>query len=78
MKLTLKHAVAAILLTLSLAAPVAAGPLDDATAAYARGDYATALRFIRPLAERGDANARYNLGSCTTKVKACRRTVLKL
>ncbi len=33
MKLTLKHAIAAILLMLSLAAPVAAGPLEDAIAA---------------------------------------------
>jgi TPR repeat protein len=30
--------------------------------AYNRGDYATALREWRPLAEQGDANAQYNLG----------------
>jgi hypothetical protein len=62
MKLTLKHAVAAIILVLSLAAPVAAGPLEDADAAVKRRDYATALRLIRPLAEQGDASAQYNLG----------------
>ena len=62
MKRTLKHAIAAILLVLSPAGPVAAGPLEDADAALKRRDYATALRFIRPLAERGDANAQYNLG----------------
>jgi TPR repeat protein len=62
MKLTLKHALAAILLMLSSAAPVAAGPGEDAVAAYARGDYATALRLLRPLAEQGDAQAQYNLG----------------
>jgi TPR repeat protein len=39
-----------------------AGPLDDADAAIKRRDYATALRIVRPLAERGDANAQYNLG----------------
>ena len=54
--------IAAILLMLSLAAPVAAGPLEDADAAMKRHDYKTALRLIRPLAEQGDANAQYNLG----------------
>ena len=50
MKRTLKHAVAAVLLVLSFVEPVAAGPLEDADAALKRRDYATALRFIRPLA----------------------------
>jgi FOG: TPR repeat, SEL1 subfamily len=62
MKLTLKHALAAIILVLSFAAPVAAGPFEDAAAAYGRGDYATALRLFRPLADQGDAAAQYNLG----------------
>jgi uncharacterized protein len=62
MKLTLKHALAAILLMLSFAAPVAAGPFEDATAAYARGDYATALRLLRPLADQGNNDAQFNLG----------------
>jgi TPR repeat protein len=62
MKLTLKHTLAAIILGLSFAAPMAAGPLEDADAALKRRDYATALRFIRPLAEQGDASAQYNLG----------------
>ncbi len=30
--------------------------------AYFRGDYATALKEIRPLAEQGDASAQFNLG----------------
>ena len=30
--------------------------------AYNRGDYATALKELRPLAEQGDANAQFNLG----------------
>jgi TPR repeat protein len=62
MKLTLKHAVAAIILVSSFASSVAAGPLEDAAAAVKRRDYATALRLIRPLAEQGDATAQYNLG----------------
>jgi uncharacterized protein len=62
MKRTIKQAIAAILLVLSFATPVMAGPLEDASAAIKRRDYATALRLIRPLAEQGDANAQYNLG----------------
>ena len=57
-----RAAFAAIVLLLSLAAPVAAGPFEDATAAYNRGDYATALRLLRPLADQGDASAQNNLG----------------
>jgi TPR repeat protein len=41
---------------------VVAGPYDDATAAYQRGDYATAMRIIQPLANRGEANAQNTLG----------------
>ena len=62
MKLTLKHAVAAIILVLSFAAPLAAGPFEDAIVAHGRGDYATALRLMRPLANQGLAGAQYNLG----------------
>ena len=61
MKLKLKHAVAAMVL--SFANPVVAGPLEDANAAIKRRDYATAVRLIRPLAEQGNANAQYNLGT---------------
>ena len=39
-----------------------AGPLEDAVAAYQRGDYATALRLWHPLAEQGDADAQFHLG----------------
>ncbi len=38
--------------TLGLTAPARAG-WDEANAAYRRGDYATAIREWRPLAERG-------------------------
>lgn len=62
MKLTLKHAIAAVILVSSFAASVAAGPLEDADVAIKKRDYATALRLIRPLAEQGDATAQYNLG----------------
>ena len=35
---------------------------DKGVAAYDSGDFATALREWRPLAEKGDARAQYNLG----------------
>jgi len=62
MKLALKHVLTAIILILSLAAPVAAGPHEDARAAFKSGDYATTLRLLRPLANQGNASAQNNLG----------------
>ncbi len=62
MKRAVNPIFAAIMLVLSLAAPVAAGQLEDATAAYQRRDYATALRLYRPLADQGDARAQTMLG----------------
>ena len=49
-------------LLFALAAPVAAGPFEDGLAAIERGDYATAFRLWRPLAEQGEAKAQNNLG----------------
>jgi uncharacterized protein len=40
----------------------AAGPFENGSSAAQRGDYPTALRFWRPLAEEGNADAQYNLG----------------
>jgi len=71
-----KTGLVALVLSLSLAAPVAAGPLEDAAADYERrrsanadalaaynlGDYATALRLWRPLADQGNASAQISLG----------------
>ncbi len=51
-----------LVLFASVAGPaLAAGPLENAIAAYLRGDYATAIRLIRPLAEQGDARAQGGL-----------------
>jgi uncharacterized protein len=51
------------ILTLVVSNGVAfAGPLEDWRAAYDRGDYATALRLIKPLATQGNADAQTNLG----------------
>src|ERR1700690_3881233 len=52
----------ALIFALLFAAPAVAGPLEDTVAAYGRGDYATALRLGRPLAEQGDASAQAILG----------------
>ena len=54
--------------TLVLTAPAWAG-WDEAVAAYQRGDYATALREWRPLAEQGHADAQFNLGLMYSKGK---------
>ena len=62
MKLTLKHVLAAIVLSSSFAAQAAVDQAEDASAAYDRGDYATAHRLLHPLAEQGDANAQLILG----------------
>ena len=62
MTLTLKYVVAAILLMLSLAAPLAGGPLEDGYTAYTRGDFATAMRLMRPLADQGDVTAQTIVG----------------
>jgi uncharacterized protein len=58
----MKHTLTAIVLVLCFAAPVAAGPFEDAVEAHSRGDYQKALRLIRPLANDGDAVAQFNLG----------------
>jgi uncharacterized protein len=63
MNRTFKAAVAALILAVSFAGSVAAGPFEDVAAAYRRGDYATELRLLRPLAEQGDAVAQSLLGS---------------
>jgi TPR repeat protein len=62
MTLTLKYVVAAILLMLSFAAPLAAGSLEDGYSAYTRGDFATAMRLMRPLADQGDVTAQTVVG----------------
>jgi uncharacterized protein len=53
---------ALLLLVLGLVAPAAATELDDAVAAAHRGEYATALRRLSPLAEQGDARAQFDIG----------------
>jgi V8-like Glu-specific endopeptidase len=51
-----------LILLLGLAGPAAAAELDDAVALAHRGEYATALRRLSPLAEKGDARAEFDIG----------------
>jgi uncharacterized protein len=62
MNRTFKAATAALMLAVGFAGSVAAGPFEEIDAAYMKGDYATALRLMRPLAEQGNVSAQYNLG----------------
>jgi V8-like Glu-specific endopeptidase len=55
-------ALAFLILVLGLVAPAAASELDDAVAVARGGDYATALRRLSPLAEKGDARAQFDIG----------------
>lgn len=63
MKHAAKTGLAGMALLLSIAVSVSAGPLEDADAAYQRGDYATALELLRPLADHGDVHAQVGLGA---------------
>ena len=47
---------------LCFAAGGTAGSLEDAVAAAQKGDYATAHQMLRPLANKGDARAQFDLG----------------
>lgn len=54
--------VASLLLLLNLVCSSAAGTLDAAMAAYGAGNYADALRLLKPLAQKGQPFAQYTLG----------------
>ena len=73
MKRSIKSLLATLVVSLSLAAPVMAGPLEDASAARKRGDYATALKLLRPLAEQGNAAAQNNIGVAYARGKGVPR-----
>jgi hypothetical protein len=53
---------AGFLLCTTVAAPVMAQDFDKGVAAYQAGDYETALREWRPLAEQGNVSAQINIG----------------
>src|SRR5947209_1013288 len=49
--------------SLAFSVIVHAGPFEDAVAASERGDYVTALRLYRSMAEQGNGNAQFSLGT---------------
>jgi uncharacterized protein len=55
-------ALALLILIFGLVGPATAAELDDAVAAAHRGEYATALRRLSSLAEKGDARAQFDIG----------------
>jgi TPR repeat protein len=59
-----QNAIAASILALLLFLPLpsTAGPLNDGLTAFNSGNYQRAFSLWKPLAEAGDARARYNLG----------------
>ena len=70
----MRNAVGAALVAilLALAVPATAQDIEAGTEAYQRGDYAAALRELRPLAEQGDAKAEFFLGSMILEGKGVR------
>jgi len=58
----LKRVLAGLIFAVVMASGAVAGSLEDAVSAEMRGDYATALKLYRPLAERGNADAQAFLG----------------
>ena len=62
MKAYLRQLATGATLVLALVSGVSADVLTDAAAAYERGDYATELRLLKPLADQGNAEAQARLG----------------
>jgi TPR repeat protein len=62
MKRPIKTLSAFCVIALAAFGGASAGPLEDGRAAYQRGDDATAMRLLLPLAEQGDAGAQTDLG----------------
>lgn len=51
-----------LMLAVGLAGAAVAGPYEDGLAAYDKGDYATAITLLLPLANRGNLLAQHELG----------------
>ena len=57
----LRATLTAFLMLAAMAGAALAGPLEDGIKAYHQGEYATAYRLLRPLADQGDALAQLNV-----------------
>jgi TPR repeat protein len=62
MKAILRTGVLALAAMLALSVTASAGSLEDGLVAYARGNYAVALKLWLPHADQGHAEAQNNLG----------------
>jgi hypothetical protein len=62
MKFMFKTAVAILVLACAVFEPAVAGPVEDGSNAWDRGDFASAMRLLRPLADRGDPRAQNRVG----------------
>ena len=62
MKQRIKLTFMALVLSAGLSVAAAAKPLEEGMDAYLRGDYATALKLLGPLAKQGDAAAQSSIG----------------
>ena len=60
------------------AAEASGGDFQKIMEAYEAGDYATALRELRPLAEQGHAMAQLALGSMITNLEGLGNCILNL
>jgi len=58
----IRAGLAVFILVLGFTAPLFAGEIEDGISAFKKGDYATALRLLRPLADKGNAFAETDLG----------------
>ncbi len=58
----IRTALLAAIIAAGVGGAAVSGPLEDADAAFARGDYATGLRLLHKLADQGDARAQVELG----------------
>jgi hypothetical protein len=63
MRFGIRNLLGALAIAAALGASAAAGPLEDANDAYREKAYAKAAELWRPLAENGDAEAQYSLGT---------------
>jgi TPR repeat protein len=63
MRFGIRNLLGALAIAAAFGAPAAAGPLEDANDAYREKAYAKAGELWRPLAEKGDAEAQYSLGT---------------
>jgi TPR repeat protein len=58
----LKALVSSVVVAVATFSAARADPLADAESAYAHADYSEAVNILRPLAEKGNAQAEYMLG----------------